>query len=845
MGDNCEMVMQKTKFVLCLWLSLCLNSMADQIEWEMAFEQALYQETVLGDIATAMMSYEELSRQSLPRELQAKVQMRMAFCYEKMGQLEKSEGLYNHIAEEYGDITAIHQMVTAQIREYVRRKQIKQLQKQLENLKEIPPTLQEQMEKEIKKLHEKILSLQRHQPEETSPLKPEASNRNEEEAKKAKQREVSEALSSHLSKLAQDLYQKGHLELAKENLKNAISLNPGAEEAKELLKKVEAMLAHRNAPHIVRESSKPLPPSERIDKFHEGTPDIFEMPQENLVEKSYDAAPLIRQWKLEDGERPGTWEQNVAQMFAQQAVHANVVYKDGQFVVRASPAAQDRLDQFWNNLLQARDVVRISGHLFPSPSSGQKFYWESLGGVFYESTCGLFYAQLTEGQKKQLQSALTEPPIFELSEKVLLANEKTVWEYLQEIPLAKGYYGNSLNFQFYSQGFRLLCKSDPKNFVVDMEISTQKLSSPIDVIPTANGPVELPYLTEQKAVIQMVIDAPKDLLVCGILNPDERRMNSTKMLILLMRVESVSLGKYLAGAVQQSNQPTSDSEKFLRSYNIQQWRSPLIAKFDQEKFAENDPTSFLPEFLRRELDGKSFPGHSLEIVQDHLVVYGSPDLHNKVEEILHSLREESRALCQISVYLVSLERYTLHQLLQGWQIKPAQGEKLHSYAIPEEKLMKKLESLEGLKFHYSLGPVIVGNLQLASLKDCHILSFMENLNTGKSPVPRSAIADIPEGLFIKARPFIMSETSGIIDLKASLYRRKQLREVVTALNSEKNISWKIPEVDVEHVQIRFSFEQGQTIILSGLFYEAGNPTRDFILLVTPSIFPTETAPGDE
>lgn len=812
---------------------------------EILFEDALYQEEVVGNLDKAITLYQQLVQEpQISRDLHAQIKLRIALCYEKLGKLAEAEKLYNNLQSEYGDITGIARFANTQLRELTRGKQITQLKDQLQTLSEFSPSLRTQLEEVIKKLQEKIQSLEKqHSVEQDKPSPVET-----ESVAKGEQQKISEVLSLHLYHVAQNLYQQGFFIGARENLKKALIFNAENVQANELLKKVDAMLVHSEMPLVIPKNA--AMPAQIESELQKSTLPFSAEVKEKLefIETGYELEPLTRRWNLDlpKNQEP-EWFGNLLRLIKSQIpsgswlAAASMRYENGKCYVKQPPLVHEKLRSLWETLIQAKDICKIEISLIHLPPS-YHFYWRQTKQIFYPIDAGVSYTFLTPELRQKITETLTKNKshirhVF--PESFLFSGQKTICKYLQEIPMVRGYQGKMLNFHFYSQGIQLSCERDSKNPQVEMKIFVQGMEVPVEMLTTPQGPLEHPCLFEQQAMLQINTEQPKVVFIQGILSPyPDTEMGIQDKLMALVTTELFSVGDFLREKGGSKFFPTIRSkDDSLRYYDVEPWQNIKDINIEPGKsLGDEERNAFILRLIEDEIKPIKLET-PLKIVQNQLVIYGSPILHQKVESFLQTLKDNLNSLCCFSLYVLSIERHSFSQLLKGWQPMLKQDETLACYSLPfaKEELMKQLQALENIKFHHTLGPYILGNTQRAGFKDCHLRSWIEGFEHGEGWPVQSKLTNIAEGIILEARPVLLSEQKGTFDLSVSLYRNKGTRESIYTLSPQVNISLKLPEMEIHRGTLHIPFQTGCCYIISG-FPCNESPTRDFILLLTPAIW---------
>jgi tetratricopeptide (TPR) repeat protein len=810
--------------------------------------------------------------------LKARAHWRLAFCYEKTGNFITAEQLYGQMLSEYGNMPAVTRMVHAQIREQLRRKQIKELKQQLQTLTEFSPALRAQLEEEIKKLQEKLQTLEKMKPGEIGKMETvgevkdntkeltksaesketsataQTTNKDREENGKGEQQRMSEILALHLYHIARNLYSQGFFVSARENLRKALSFNPQNQQASELLKDVEAMLSHRDMPSLIRKAvdqnvSKPdgkiiASPDKLADTIlSKDTPS-----EASFSEVAYATEPLIKLWNLEAASgRDNGWIEVMTRLIKSQASEpawlfpAALRYENGKFFVKQTPLIQERIKNMWDALPEAKDVITIDAVMLLLPESYVDILWRQPKSIFYLAEEGISYTFLTLEQYRQLQKTdgqNTSQEVCRFPENFLLTDQKVVWKHWQEMPMAQGYQGANLNFKFYAEGVQMQCQRDSKNKQMEIALSAQKMERPVGLVLTPQGPVEHPYVLEQQSNVPLSAERPQHVLIRGVLNPWYRQVEKDEELIILMRSLPLSWPDFL----QQKTVPAiprelQSKDYSLRYYDIKPWQNVYDSVEDSRHWGDENNRHFLQRFLLEECKEQTLP-MPFKVFDSYLVAYGSPAVHQTVETFLQALKSSSDVLCSLSIYLLSLERYTWQQLLKKWQLQPPKDTVFRVYAIPlqKEEMMHELQSVENIKFHHTLGPVIVGNTQKVVLRDCQMRSYMEGIVRQDNGLVQSKMADIAEGVVVEARPVIISEQRGICELAVTISQSKGARDMTYAAAPQFNVSCKVPEMQIQKGYLHMPFYKGNCYLMAGFQYGEMAPSRDFVFLLFLNIF---------
>lgn len=841
---------------------------------ELLFCDAVYQEEVIGDIGKAIDAYQALLQQPLvDQELKARIHLRLAFCHEKNGNFATAEQIYGQMLSEYGDMPTVTRMVHAQMREQLRRKQIKELKLQLQTLAEFSPALRAQLEEEVKKLQEKIQTLEKMKPgdsgksevpdvKESTSAKPRELSRSNENGRSAvengknsnengnEQQRMSEILSLHLYHVARNLYSQGFFVSARENLRKALSFHPQNQQASELLKDVEAMLSHRDMPSLVHKAPDQIANKNEatLTKLAESA-SLKEVKNETtMVEATYAVDGILKAWNLEATKIQETgWVEAFTRLIKSQASEHNWLfpailrYDNGKFLIKQSPLIQERIKNLWSALPEAKEVITLEANLLSLPLAHVEMLWRQPKTVFYLAEGGVSYTCLTDDQQQKIVEMIHQDPghmAHRFPENFLLTDQKVNWKFWQEIPMVQGYQGKNLNFRFYAEGIQLLCQRDSKAKQMEITVSAQKVERPVDVVFTPQGPVEHPYIMTQQCSLVISSEREQYVLLRGVLNPLRRHTEENQELVVAIHLTTSSWADFVrTKAVPEIPRELQSKDYSLRYYDIRPWQNFSDSQEESKRWGNENNRHFLQRFLAEACKGQQVPV-APQIMDNQMVVYGTPALHQTVDNFVQSLKNNQDAMCSLSVYLISLERYTLQQLLKKWQLPPSKESafRLHTLPMQKEELMQQLQAVENIKFHHTLGPILIGNTQKVVLRDGETHSYMEGFERQENGLLQSKIADIHEGVCVEVRPLITSEQSGTCELAVAIHQTKGSREITYAATPQVNISCKVPEMQIQKGYLYMPLQNGNSYLIAGFQYGEMAPSRDFMFLLIPNIF---------
>ena len=834
-------------------VSLLLPLMAEAQTPEILFQEALYQEEVAGNLDKAITLYRQIVQtEPIARDLQAQVYLRLAFSFQKTGNLVEAERFYNKIVSDYADLPTIIRNANAQLKELLRQRQIREFKRQLQTLNDFSPGLRNQLEEQIKKLQEKILELEKQKPSTNATREPEAPKIESE--RKQEPPKISEVLSLHLYHVARNLYQQGFFVGARENLRKAVYFDPHNAQAAELMKEVEAMLSHQESPSLVSKKSEFWDSQKIAIATKAAEPFFFSASGENaeLMEADYNPEVFFSKSGIEAIKNPDNlWLKNLisiikSQIRSVQYPDDSIRYENGKVRIKQTASAHTQTKQLWAALSEAKEIIKIEASLMVVPSSAMTQYVRNPAVVSCPAEGGISYALLTPQEKQKLQEAALIVPSalsHKFPDNFLLPAQKITWQYVQEIPVVQGYQGKSLNFKFYSQGIHIVCEQIQKNPEIEIKIFCKKIVSPLCVIFTPQGPVEHPCILDQQSSFKLLPDRGKEILVRGIINPFETWENQNCDLIVMIKVAALPLEEVLLQKEAASVMPTvldkaatglADKDYSLRAYDIQPWQ--LYSEANQDSIGKTETRHFIVRFAEEQAKNFKLAPVTLKIVQNHLVVYGPPALHQKLETFLSALKEQAETLCSLSIYLLSLERYTLQQLLKNWQLLSAQDKAMQIYTInvSKEELMKQLQTIENIKFHYSVGSAMIGNAQKVLLKDCQIKSLTAGIHK-EGLLLQGKVSDIVEGMQLEARPILLSDQNGILELSLAIHKSKGSKEFIYAVSPQFSVAAKIPEIQIQKANLYLAFQKGNGYMVAGFQDGEMSPTREFIFLVIPDI----------
>ena len=520
---------------LLLFCGLALAKNGDALSTRVLLQEALYQENIAGNIEQALKIYAKIAGLTdISRELQAQVQLRIALCHEKLGMGTQAEKLYTQLIHNYPEMHQMARMANSRLREHLRHQQISRLREQLLRLKD--SDLKEKLQQEIYKLQQRIRALEKPQSDMARPTQPgrlTTKPRQDTPAPSEVEQKVGDLLSVHLYNVASNLYQKGLLAGARESLNKAVYFNSRNAKAKELLIKVEALLSQMNKPGIINKKNAEIKDTRHDDKKPESAlaPAFSEnsyLPEKELacVEETYDLTMLKTKWPQADRQLPSeaVWAKALLNYIREKfgdyswQAPAAISYQPGKLLIRQSPGVQQEIKNFWEGLAQEQEILVIQTTLLQLPQQLTRMISCKLDFEINHHS-GIYYAHLSR-QQQQIIGNLPMTILHRFRETLLLRQQKSNRQYLQDIFLVQGYNGQRLNFQNFKEGIKIQWDGPRSSeTVIPVKIWVSKANKPIEIVSTEIGPVQTPCFVNQQAELRMELDKGSALVAGGLLNP--------------------------------------------------------------------------------------------------------------------------------------------------------------------------------------------------------------------------------------------------------------------------------------------------------------------------------------
>lgn len=837
--------------MLFLSLFFLLFLKAQDGNTELMIQSALHEEKTLGNIPKAIEIYHTvLSKQDFSKEMKAKVHLRLALCYEKMGNIIQAQDLYENMIKEHSDFTEITRIVNSRLREILRRKEIAVLKEKLSQLQASNEKIR--LEEEIKKLQERIQSLVKSPPEAKSQENPKDQEEIKKDSQKVEER-ISDALSSHLYKIGKNLYQQGLLWSTRENLKKSLEFNPKNSESLELLERVENLIQEQekkikeekgytkeNNEFSIKANLRD-PQSTGADFLVAIKPELLEEKGEDVsfIEKRYDAISLLAQWKIKEDDLPeeSLWS-NVLVKFLRETLDSSewkknsyIKYQNKNFFVNQSISNHKKLEDAWQKLGENSHLVYIKGILF---SKEREMIPEDRIS-FVPNTGGLYYAFLPKESKEKYISSL--PPIQASQEIFLLNAQKQEWKHFFSVPLIQGYQERDISCKIYKEGLHFTLRDISQEKKVALQILVKKMQRPIHLIYTNNGPMHIPCLLTQQGEIEIGLEEEKNLLLGGLMDIlDSNRNNPSHSLFALISFQRMPVLSFLK---QESKSEKRSEEEYTQTYDVDFLQKIQDVKWnlkEQEIFLKEDRNPFILEYFQDEL-ARFQPKGNAQIFKNFLVVHAISQAHQKVKERLEQLKSKQKLLCGMDIYLISCDRNTLKKILEAWKIPWKEAEGLSWYTIESNitEVLKKYKEFSDLKILYNFNSVVVGNTQKVSLKNCQILSYIDSLKYQEENPVQILIQDIHEGIRIDARALMLTEKEGSIHFLTTLSKIKGERKIPFSVSPGQKAFLSIPELNIFRFQINIPFKKGECHIVSGFQEAEIEKGKELFLFIVPDI----------
>ncbi len=873
-------------FFTCSYICIESQSLPSQLQ----LQKAMYQEHILGNPKSALEIYQELiKKDDIPLNIQAQIRLQIALCYEKIGDQEEAQKNYSSLISDYPQFTNLTHWANIRTWEYQRRNQINTLKEQLRELQD--SNVKEKLENEIRKLQERIRELEKQTKEDpnfnkeylikdnktpeipkTTTSEPvSGSNNIKIEAPSLPQnsllikkdvlvdsdKDIRDALSMHLFNIGNNLYQQGLLFGARENLLKSLEFNTQNERAKELIKKLDAMIMYRESLSIQSSndiSKKPITIAEPSPTlfFWGSQPTAKENP--SLITQQYDCQELFVKWKVNPESIPESiWSENLLQI-CQSFFTANywsmptrISYQNGKIVVSQTIAGHEKFKQFWNELANQTKILSSKAILFYEPS---KFHYGNL--VFVPTNSGIFYSGCSQSEKEkwwhQISQEATKEILQEFSPSYIFPEHKIQWNHIRNFPLVQGIEEQNLIFQIYPEGISLTLQSIEIN-KIRVQITVKKISRPVPTIHTIKGPVQLPCSLSQQEEIELSLDQTQNFLIGGMINIGKNRRQENQInslssnIFLLLEFLPQTIVEFLSQKRIPLDTKSIENKQVVRRFDISFLQKIQEPQQDIVVLTLESRNQFILRCFKEQLG--DFSG-TLEIFKESLLVMAPLEIQEKVEKILQQFQQQKRVLCQISLYLLSSPPKSFDNLLEYCKISKlaTKGIQIYSGNQLDSSHINFLKEFSDVKIEYNLPPFWLGNTQLGIVRNYQYHSIVDSLNCSQSEsFWQSQFGGITEGIVIACRPIILSENQFTLELQTNLYSITGERGNVFNIQDALKLFAKQWEQNIQRSKINISCQNNQFYILSNFTEESSQ--RKFFLLIIPELKRAEIIPEME
>ncbi|HRU52665.1 MAG TPA: hypothetical protein P5543_10795 [Planctomycetota bacterium] len=811
--------MRWISYFFFIWVSV---SVWGQLETslELAFQQTLQKEQILGQIEESLKIYNQLLlRENVPELLALQIQLRIAVCYEKLGDDVKAKELYESIFLQAINMPDLRNFAETRSRDLQKRLQIADLKTKLKELQDSNP--KEQLEKEVKELQDKIQTLEKSRPnilQQTIPTKEESI-----------EQKISNTLSVHLHEVGENLYNQGFLVEAKESLQNSLSINPNNEETKRLLDIVNKLIPKKQEKEVI--------------PFESTKENIFD-PENILIysENIYDTEILFQRWKIKKENLPDEkiWSQNLSSIIQMQLAKeqwnapAYIHYKDKKFFIQQTQINHYKIEKFWEQILPENIIIDTEISMF-------KTTWKNIENhnvLFFSTTSGIIYASVTTEWSEKFLKYIRENLLLLHQENIyILEKTENEWKQQIEVPLVQGQIDNNYNFQIISEGFQISFYPETLE-KIQISILFQKMQRPIPLVLTKNGPFQTPVFTTQQAKIEIPVqNSQKSSLLLGsfLIDGNNKDVYPNMFLFFLFQFHPKKIIDYLCDHHFNVLESPIDSQQETKHYDInfllqKREHSTYFSEF-KKNIHEEEQSQFILNYFQQESKNEKLEG-SFSLFQNFLVVHGNKEIHEWTKKRLNKFLENINALCRLKIYMFSNKNKNLDKLRSSNLFQEEYRTGFFVHIAPMTLYLTALELFSHWKLEYTIENIYVGNTQQITYKNCNIKTYIENIlwQDNKQSI-QASVLEIPQGLNLELRTVLLGD-EGEISMNSALYLMKGESIISSHLSTTKKISWSFPVLEILRANLHWKFQKNYFYIISGL--ESDDKTQ-FYFVILPEI----------
>ncbi|BBM86732.1 tetratricopeptide repeat protein [Candidatus Uabimicrobium amorphum] len=783
--------MTKPYYIIIYMILSCALLFADDSSLEIDYEKGIFAEEVHGDLQSAIEIYEKIiDAPEIGDDLKSRCLLRLALCHEKMGADEKAREFYGEILDKFSHMRRVFQITERQLSIQTRRR--------LEKLKQ-----------ELAAAKEKSKSETVDDPLEEKKL-----------------------ISTTLYNIAEDYFKDNQLQYAKETLKKSLSFHLENEQAIALLQEVEKKLITVQDKLFSREDSE--------YKWLKGLEEqITEDNEENFKDILYDFSEILGKDRTVNDY---TLKNNFLLLvknelpFVNQASLANAInFINGNLLVRHNEAFHLQIEKILQSLTKKKHLYYASVVVASGNGAILQKEIRNLNLNFFSAEKGCFYARLDTNNIKELISQCYDQGIYLnfFPEVVFLQRNEIALKKTFEVPLVKEYINKKIDFNVYQEGLRFLFKMDYEKEQIDAHISTRTIKRPFETIPMTSGPLQVPFFMDQNAHFDFKIDGQKSFILLGLLNPISSHYLASRVLrlqshrlIAFFSFRKIAVDEFLLKPdIEIDLFAKEDDKHFPQYYDIAVWQKvpnlhvSTILRFQNHESRNSLILRLCNEYVKEKTSKTVF-----RIVRDRLLVYGTEEVHEKVQFLLNGLRKNIDKLQRFHsyVYLVEdIDKITA----DGWESLPSKNT-LNVFVSQNTKsqILRNLNTHGQILTQFS--PVVCSNTQIIETADYHLKTFWEGIHLEEGKPPAAKVRSVPEGTAIKLANIFIDDTQHFIEIQSSIFKRN-IKQSTYDIN-DYSFSIETPKTDIHRGFFSFEHKPNQKYLITNF------KDKKYVFLIIPS-----------
>ncbi|WP_372364648.1 tetratricopeptide repeat protein [Candidatus Uabimicrobium sp. HlEnr_7] len=773
-------------------ISICAFVFAQNLTLEIEYEKAISLEEVHGHLEEAIEIYQKIIASSEANDdLQSRCLLHLALCFEKLGVDEKAREYYNKIKDNFSHMRPVFQITERQLSIRTQRR-LEKLKKELAEAKE--------------KSKSDVL--------ENDPL------------------EEKKLISATLHSIAQDYYDDNQLQYAKETLKKSLSFHLDNEKAIALLQQVEKKLITVQDKLFSREDSE--------YKWLKGLEEkITEENQENFKDILYDFSEIlgknsqVNDYVLKNNfllllknELPVTNHASLANA---------INFINGNLLVRHNDAFHLEIEKILQSLTKKKHIYYAS--VVVASGNGLILQKEirNLNLNFLSAEKGCFYAELDTNNIKDLIAQCYDQGIYLnfFPEVVFLRRNEISLTKTFEVPLVKEYINKKIDFNVYQEGLQFLFRMNYEKERISTLVSTRKINRPFETIPMTSGPLQVPYFMDQTAKIDSQIEGQKSFILLGLLNPIASHYLTSRMmgrqnhrLIAFFSMRKIAIDEFLLKPdIEIDLFAKEDDKHFPQYYDIATWQKvpnlhiSTVLRFQAHESRNQFILRLCNEYVKEKTTKTIF-----RIVRDRLLVYGTDNVHEKIQFMLNGLRENINKLQRFYsyVYLVNdVDKITKN----GWtNLESKNSLKVYVTEKSKSEILSSLNNRGQILTQFS--PVVCSNTQSIETADYHLKTFWEGIHLEEGKLSTAKVRSVPEGTAIKLTNIFVNDQQNFIEVQSSIFKRN-VKQSTYDLN-DYSFSIETPKTDIHRGFFRFKHKPNQKYLVTNF------KDKKYVFLIVPS-----------